>query len=114
MPTTTDRSSLPVQRGENPFRGVPMPIPLDGYNLRASEIFRDRPLAARLCMNAEWLQARSRTSDEIEAALFPDYSLTGMDQNEVRSQLNHAIYAAGFAPSDREGDNPTWTWTEGK
>lgn len=100
-------------RGTNPFRAVPMPIPLEGWGLRAVDIFQARPLAHRLDMNVEWLQARPRTSDEIEAALFPEYSLCGMEHDEVRSLLNFALWDAGYVPDREDADNPTWIWTEG-
>jgi len=118
MPTTANpsdpkRRHLPPRR-PNPFAGAPMPRPLDGWNLRAADIFKERPLASHLGMNAGWLQARSRTSDEIEGTLFPDYSLGGMEHDEVRDQLNHALFDAGYDPSEDETDNPTWSWNEGK
>lgn len=106
------RPSLPA-RGTNPFRAVPMPIPLEGWGLRAVDIFQARSLAHRLDMNAGWLQARPRTSDEIEAALFPEYSLGGMDHDEVRELMNHGIFDAGYTPDWEDSDNPTWTWNEG-
>lgn len=107
------RHPLPPSRGGNPFQGIPMPIPVEGWNLRASEIFRERPLSSHLERNAGWLQGRSRTSDAIEAALFPEYSLGGMEHEEVRSALNCALYDAGYTPSSEDTGNPTWTWTEG-
>lgn len=99
--------------GRNPFQTDPMPIPLEGWELRAPDIFRERPLASHLDQNAGWLQARLRTSNQIEAALFPNYSLGGMQPEEVRSLLNHALWDAGYTPSSEWERNPTWTWTEG-
>jgi hypothetical protein len=98
--------------GKNPFQAAPMPVPLEGWNLRAPDIFRERPLADHLGRNAGWLQARPRTSNQIEDALFPSYSLGGMQREEVRAQLNRALWDAGYTPNC-EDENPTWTWTEG-
>ncbi len=110
---TTSPSSRSNFRGMNPFECTPMPIPLGEWGLRAPDIFRERPLARHLNRNDGWLQAVPRTSDQIEAALFPEYALGGMLSDEVRSLLNHALWDAGYTPS-REGErNPTWTWTEG-
>ena len=53
------------------------------------------------------------TSNAIEAALFPEYSLCGMERKEVGSMLNRALWDAGYVPSSTDTDNPTWTWTEG-
>lgn len=104
---------LPARRGENPFQKAPLPIPAIGYDLRASDLFRERSLEAHLHRNAEWLQARPRTSEAIEAALFPHYSLDGVEPEDVRTLLNHALWDAGYAPSRASSDNPTWTWVEG-
>ncbi len=98
---------------ENPFPGLPMPIPLEGWNLRATDIFRERPLAARLDLNAKWLQLRPRTSNAIEYCLFPEYSLCGMEHSEVRHLMNRALWDAGYVPDREDTDNPTWTWTAG-
>ncbi|WP_243295103.1 hypothetical protein [Geothrix mesophila] len=100
-------------RRTNPYQGVPMPVPLDGWNLRAADIFRAAPLASLLSRNARWLQARPRTSEVIEATLFPEYTLGGMDHDEVRAQLNCALFDAGYEPDDEASSNPTWFWTEG-
>lgn len=100
-------------RRTNPFQGTPLPIPLEGWNLRAPDIFRARPLNDHLERNAGWLQARPRTSNQIEAALFPEYSLSGMSSSEVRMILNEALWDAGYKP-DFEEENPTWTWTDGE
>jgi len=100
-------------RRPNPYQGVPMPVPLDGWNLRAADIFRAAPLASHLSRNAQWLQARPRTSEDIEATLFPEYTLGGMDHEEVRAQLNSALFDAGYEPDDEASSNPTWFWTEG-
>ena len=102
-----------TDRGRNPFSSIPVPIPVDGWGLRALDIFRERPLASHLNRNAGWLQAFPRTSDEIEAALFPEYSLGGMQHKEVRSLLNRGIWDLGYAPSNDYSDNPTWTMPKG-
>ena len=104
---------VPARRSTNPYQGLSAPIPLEGWNLRASDIFRERPLATHLNRNAGWLQARPRTSDAIEAALFPEYALGGMEHEEVRSLMNRALWDAGYVPSNKDSDNPTWTWTAG-
>jgi hypothetical protein len=113
---TTEPTHHPLRRRHegNPFPGVSMPLPLEGWNLRATDIFRECPLARHLGSNAGWLQARPRTSDAIEAALFPAYALCGMEHDEVRSLLNRALWDVGYNPDDEETDNPTWTWTKGK
>lgn len=103
------RSAFPSR---NPFQGSPMPIPLEGWDLRAPNIFRDRPLADHLNLNAGWLQVRARTSNQVEAALFPSFTLGGMQSDEVRAQLNRSLWDAGYKPSN-EGVNPTWSWAEG-
>ena len=108
----SNRGTCPPRR-LNPYQGVPMPVPLDGWNLRAADIFRAAPLAAHLSRNARWLQARPRTSEDIEATLFPEYTLGGMDHDEVRAQLNCALFDAGYEPDDEASSNPTWFWTEG-
>ena len=113
MTLDRNRRILPSRRSTNPFQGAPAPIPLIGWDLRAPDIFRERPLATQLDNNAEWLQARPRTSNAIEAALFPEYALCGMEHEEVRSLLNRALWDAGYVPSSTDTDNPTWTWTEG-
>ncbi len=115
MPTNPS-SNVPCHnafRGTNPFQAVPMPVPLWECGLRASEIFRERPLALHLKRNTGWLQALPRTSNQIEAALFPGYALGGMQPEEVRSQLNRALWDAGYTPSSDYASNPTWTWMEG-
>ena len=86
---------------------------LDGWKLRAADIFRAAPLASHLSKNARWLQARPRTSEDIETALFPEYALGGMDHYEVRTQMNFALFDAGYDPDDEASSNPTWFWTEG-
>lgn len=102
-----------TDRGRNPFCDIPVPHPVDGWGRCASDLFRGRPLASCLERNAAWLQARTRTSDEIEAALFPEYSLGGMTHDEVRSLMNRALWDAGYTPSSEHTNNPTWTWMEG-
>lgn len=97
----------------NPFQGAPAPIPYTGWDLRAPDLFCKHPLAAHLDRNAGWLRARPRTANAIEAALFPQYSLSGMDSEEVRSLLNRALWDAGYVPSSTDTGNPTWSWTEG-
>lgn len=109
---TSTPTPTPGSRGSNPFQSVPMPIPLKGWNLRAADIFREGPLADRLERNAGWLQARPRTSNQIQDALFPSFDLGGMQSGEVRALLNRALWDAGFTP-DHEDANPTWTWTDG-
>jgi len=94
---------------ENPFRPVPMPVPLKGWDLQAPDIFQERALAKQLALNEKWLQARPRTSNQIEAAIYPQYCLNGMERAEVRAQLNRALWDAGYSPSDTDTDNPTWT-----
>lgn len=113
-PTRRDpiRQPLPPRR-MNPFQGASAPIPVTGWNLRAPDLFRERPLAEHLDRNAGWLQARPRTSNAIEAALFPEYRLCGMEHEEVRTLMNAALWNAGYAPDSEDTDNPTWTWTEG-
>jgi len=103
-------------RPDNPYQKAPVPIPLDGFGLRASEIFNEYTLANHLGKNAEWLQHAPRTSEQIEVALFHEYSLAGMEPEEVRQNLNHAIFDAGYHPvnCDSSEDNPTWLWLEGK
>jgi hypothetical protein len=113
--TTTPRhepGSPRATRTTNPFQTTPLPIPLDGWNLRASDIFRERPLSDHLGRNTGWLQARPRTSSQIEMALFPSFSLDGMQSDEVRSLLNRALWDAGYTPNCT-GANPSWTWAEG-
>jgi len=99
-------------RTTNPFQPTPLPVPLDGWNLRASDIFRARALSDQLEKNMGWLQARPRTSNQIEMALFPSFSLDGMQSDEVRSLLNRALWDAGYTPSCTDA-NPSWTWAEG-
>lgn len=99
---------------QNPFQGAPAPIPASGWNLRAPDLFRRRSLTDHLDRNTGWLQARPRTSNAIEAALFPEYSLSGMEPEEVRALLNAALWDAGYVPDDTDTRNPTWTWTEGE
>jgi len=107
------RRALPSRRSMNPFQGASAPIAITGWDLRAPDIFRARPLAAHLECNAGWLQARPRTSNAIEAALFPEYSLCGMEREEVRSLMNAALWDAGYVPSSTDTTNPTWNWNEG-
>jgi hypothetical protein len=112
----TDRPTLasrPAFPDRNPFKAAPLPVPLEGRDLRASDIFRERPLAAHLECNSGWLQTRPRTSKQIAVALFPDFILGGMEPEDVRSLLNRALWDAGYTPSSVGSDNPTWTWTEG-
>ncbi|BDU74905.1 hypothetical protein [Mesoterricola silvestris] len=109
---TTTPTPIPGSRRQNPFQNVPIPVPIEGWNLRAADIFRERPLADHLERNRAWLQARPRTSNQIEDALFPSFALGGMESREVRSLLNRALWDAGFTPS-HEDANPTWTWTDG-
>jgi len=111
------KSPKPITRNDfrssNPFQGAPLPVPLDGWNLRAPDIFRQRPLADHLERNRGWLEARPRTSNQIDDALFQPYALAGMHFSEVRLLLNHALWDAGYKPSN-ESENPTWTWTDGE
>jgi hypothetical protein len=69
-------------------------------------------MARHLERNAEWLRARPRYSDDIEAALYPDYSLGGMEHDVVRQLLNAALWNAGYSPDDTMSDNPKWSWSE--
>jgi hypothetical protein len=108
------RRPHPSRHKLNPFQDAPAPIPLSGWNLRAPDIFGERSLAANLERNAGWLQARPRTSNAIEAALFPEYALCGMAHEEVRSLMNAALWDAGYVPSSTGTGNPTWSWTEGE
>jgi len=110
-PSPNPHEPIPPRRRVNPFKKIPVPVPLLGRNLRAADIFKDGVLDDRLERNAEWIQDRPRTTTQIEAALFPDYSLDGMEPDEVLSLLNHALWEAGFAPDD-ETRNPTWTFTQ--
>lgn len=98
---------------QNPFQAAPKPIPLSGWNLRALDIFRERPLADHIDRNAGWLQAHPHTSNAIEAALFPEFSPCGMEPEEIRRLMNRALWDAGYFPDCENTDNPTWTWTEG-
>lgn len=95
----------------NPFQPVPVPIPLTGWDLHAPEIFQPDALARHLERNRRWLQARPRSANQVESALFPSYSLGGMERDEVRANLNAALYDAGYRPSDTCA-NPTWSWSE--
>lgn len=97
----------------NPFQRIPLPVPVEGWDLRAPDIFRPKPLASQIERNAGWLQARHRTTSQIQSALFPQFSLCGMQADEVRSLLNCALWDAGYAPSRSDDSNPTWTWNEG-
>lgn len=108
-----NRRPLPPTR-RNPFQAAPAPIPAVGWNLRAADLFSPRSLAEHLDRNAAWLQARPRTSNAIEDALFPEYALNGMEAEEVRALLNAALWDAGYAPNATDTRNPTWTWTEGE
>jgi len=110
-PSPNPQDPIPPRRRVNPFKKVPVPIPLQGRNLRAADIFKEGVLDAHLERNAEWIQGRPRTTTQIDGALFPDYSLEGMHREEVLSLLNHALYEAGFTPDD-ESSNPTWTFTQ--
>jgi len=101
-----------IDRGENPFPAVPTPLPCLEDDLRAVDIFTDGLVHERIRVNAEWLQYSPRSSSQIDAALFPYYSLRGMDPDEVRILLNRALWDAGYEPSDT-GQNPVWSWTEG-
>ena len=104
------RRPEPPHRKSNPFQAAPLPIPLEGFGLRAPDVFRERPLAAHISKNAAWLQARPRTSDAIHTALFPDYSLNGMEPEEIRVLLNRALWDAGYKSDNQDSDNPTWRW----
>lgn len=112
-PSLTYRRPETTRRSSNPFEAIPIPIPMDGFGLTAPEIFREKRLASHLDRNASWLQAHPRTSNAIEAALYPEYSLCGMEPEEVRQLLNRALWDAGYTPSN-QGKNPVWTWTEGE
>ena len=104
----------PLHRGSNPFKSVPMPFAFGGFGLSASQIFREHSLASHLDRNADWLQGRPRTSNDIEAALYPEYTLSGMEHDEVRSALNRALWDAEYTPSNPKSDNPAWYWLEGE
>lgn len=95
----------------NPFTGIPLPNPVE-RGQRASDIFKARLLVQQLNRNVGWLQALPRTSEEVEEALFPDYVLAGMRPEDVRSNLNAALWDAGYTPDREDSDNPTWTWEE--
>ncbi len=60
----TQPPHLPSRHSTNPFQGAPAPIPLAGWDLRAPDIFRERPLATQLDRNAEWLHARPRSTTQ--------------------------------------------------
>jgi len=65
-----------------------------------------------LDLNAEWLQAHPRSSNAIESALLPEYSLSGMEHEDVRSLMNAALWDAGYVPDQEDTDNPHWHWIE--
>lgn len=102
------------RRNSNPFPAVPMPIPFRGSGVHAAEVFSPEPLGMHLSRNASWLQARTRTTREIHSTLFPSYSRRGMEPDEVRAALNHALWQAGYTPSSLLNDNPTWNWFDGE
>lgn len=109
----TSRIRFSKREGVNPFTGIPIPIAMESFGLRAADAFEPRRLARHLEKNSDWLQFRPRSSNEIESALIPEYSLGGMQESEVRQLLNHALWEAGYTP-DEDCRNPLWTWTDGK
>lgn len=110
--TASLRPTLSSPQARNPFASIPLPRPVE-RGQRASDLFKPRPLDRHLERNAGWLQALPRTSDEIEEALFPEFLLGGMRPEDVRSNLNAALWDKGYTPDREEGDNPTWTWHQG-
>jgi hypothetical protein len=96
------------ENDSNPFRAIPMPLPLRGLHLTAPEVFTINVLLERIRINRKWLVAQPRTTRQIDAALFPHYEMAGMTRAEVFQQLNAALWEAGFRP-DEVREDATWS-----
>lgn len=92
----------------NPYKIIPVPLPLYGWRLSAPDIFIIEVLSERIHINRGWLAAQPRTTRQVDSALFPDYEMGGMTRAEVFEQLNAALWEAGFRP-DQVKENAEWT-----
>lgn len=100
-------------RTKTQHQGIPMPVTLESSNLRAADVFEEDALASHLDRNAGWLQARPRTSNQIEEAIFHAHVHGAMELEAARLLLNWALWDAEYSPDDSDSSNPTWLWLEG-